>query len=381
MIQRVARPALLDALDRALCFVHDDARAFASHVARGGIGEAPIARTDDRLLRRLASLASDAGLLALYGPRIDELALEIGIMRSEGETRRACSIARWGTPDDLVDWEGETLTLRAIAERWVAEGHAEDGGSIEGEVRIEPECAAAALGRVALAAGLVCEVKLSDALVADAAIGDRTVYLARRSFSPAEVRRLAAHEVLGHLVAAENARHQPLALLRVGAAGSWEDQEGVALVLEERAGVLDPRRKLGIAARVLAIAAMLDGAGREDGLRLLMRTHGIDRELARRATVRAHRAGGSLRDLSYLRGLARVRRALARREVGLHALRTGKISVELARRLPALVDAGLSAPALHRPSLARSLRATFSGTSFDTSPPSRAASLTRLDAT
>lgn len=381
MILRATSTSTLESLDRGLSFVHDDARAFASYVARGGIGDAPVARTDDRLLRRLSVLAEDSGLGGIYRPRIEELTLELGIMRSEGEARRSCSVARWGSPATMVEWDDARVSVLDVARRLLAEAHAEPAGSSSSDRELEPELAAESLGRVARSAGLVCEVKLSDALVADAAIGDRTIYLARRRFTPDEVLRLAAHEVLGHLVAAENARRQPLGLFRVGSAASWEDQEGVALVLEARAGVFGARRKFGIAARVLAIAAMLEGRSREESVRHLVREHGIERELARRATVRAHRAGGSLRDLSYVTGLARVRRALARRETSLNALRAGKISVELSRALPLLAEHGLAGPSHHRPSLARSLRATFSGTSFETSPPRRAASLTKFDAT
>ena len=56
--------------------------------------------------------------------------------------------------------------------------------------------------------------------------------------------------------------------------------------------------------------------------------------------------------------------------------------VDLSGKLASLLQAqGLWRPALYRPSLSASLRATQSGTNCRTSPPSLAASLTRLELT
>ncbi len=379
MIVAERDPRGLEALDRGLTRLHDDARLFAAHVARGGVGLAPVARTDERLARRLLTLAEDLGLGWLYAPRIHELALEVGMMRTSGVERRELAIARWGDLGTEVPWDGRSTTVGDVARRMIAEAHRL--GVEDHPPTIEPEHAARLLAGAIRSARLDCSVQLSHELVADAAVGDRTLYLAARRFRPDEVVRLAAHEVHGHLVAAENARLQRLAIFRVGTARSWEDQEGVSLVLEQRAGVFGSRRQLGVAARVLAVGGLLDGASRTETARALVREHGVPRDLAERAALRAFRAGGSLRDLSYVVGLARVRRALARREVTLHGLRTGKVSVEVARALPELRERGFALAPHHRPSLIRSLSATFSGTSFETSPPRRAASFTRLEAT
>ncbi|MBZ0115665.1 MAG: DUF1704 domain-containing protein, partial [Sandaracinaceae bacterium] len=207
------------------------------------------------------------------------------------------------------------------------------------------------------------------------------VFLADRNFGRREALRFAVHEVLGHAVAAANARDQPLRLFEIGTAGAFDAQEGLALHLEERAGVLDAYRLRTLAARVLATDRMHAGASFGETARWLYREHSFSALDSVAIAERAYRGGGVARDVGYLHGWLVVRAAVSAGAPSLDVLRAGRIGLPTARMLPALVEAGLARAPRYRPSLAESLFATDAGTSWETSPPSIAASLTMLDET
>ncbi|HET6758496.1 MAG TPA: tyrosine/phenylalanine carboxypeptidase domain-containing protein, partial [Propionibacteriaceae bacterium] len=75
------------------------------------------------------------------------------------------------------------------------------------------------------------------------------------------VEPLLHHEIGTHVVTYQNGARQPLTLLTIGLPGYDETQEGLAVLAEYLTGGLDPRRLRVLAARVLAIGKMLDGAG------------------------------------------------------------------------------------------------------------------------
>jgi len=81
------------------------------------------------------------------------------------------------------------------------------------------------------------------------------------AFRAERVEPLLHHEVGTHVVTYLNGARQPLTLLRIGLPGYDETQEGLAVLAEYLTGGLDPRRLRVLAARVVAIGKMLDGAG------------------------------------------------------------------------------------------------------------------------
>jgi hypothetical protein len=66
------------------------------------------------------------------------------------------------------------------------------------------------------------------------------------------------------------------------------------------------RRMRLIAARVVACAAMLDGARFEETFRMLRRDHGFSGPDAFSLSLRIYRSGGFAKDAIYLRGLCEV---------------------------------------------------------------------------
>lgn len=337
-----------------------------------------------RWLDMARSLAGDSPASTLYLARLDELELELCMIEALGDARRIRPLAarRFGTGRTLVPAFGKELPLERIARAIL------DAVPDTPEARTVPAIAApgerslAAIVRaIAAAAGIDVEVRVEPRLVAGAATGERIVFLAQRHFGPREAVRLAVHEVLGHLVAGANGRTQPLRLFELGTAGSFSDQEGIAIYLEEEAGVLDGYRLRTLAARVITADAMHAGRPFGETARELVAEHGFSPEDAVALSERAYRGGGVARDVGYLSGWLRVRDAIERGDATVDELRTGKVGVADLPELRRLADEGLVRRPRHRPSLAASLRATPSGTSAETSPPSAAASFTRLELT
>lgn len=342
--------------------------------------ERDLFRTVELARARVSGLPAES----LYLARLEELELELAMIDALGKPKRIRPISarRFGTGRTVVELSDGPVELAHIAERLLRTvPHAE-------ERRVVPPVAppgtfslAALMLTVAHSAGLSIDVKVEPRLSAGAATGDRTVFLADRLFGQRESLRFAVHEVLGHAVAAANARDQPIRLFELGTAGSFSAQEGICLCLEEQAGVLDAYRLRVIAARVLATDRMHQGAPFGATARWLYRDHGFSAADSVNVSERAYRGGGVARDVGYLRGWLLVRAALAAGEATVDHLRIGRVGLDVARALPELIEAGLARPPRYRPSLSRSLTAAERGTSRETSPPSIAASFTMLEET
>lgn len=339
-------------------------------------------------LRRLDRLRREAALLpcaALYGPRLDELELELCLMSHLGSPKqlRPLSARRFGTGAVQVEICGQKRTVAQVARAILDRIATDEDPKVVPAVAEGPgqESLAAVMRRCIDGVGLSARVVLEPALVAGAATGDRTVYLAARSFGVRETERLAVHEVLGHLTAAANGRAQPIRLLEWGTADSFTDQEGLALYLEDAHGLLDRRRLRTLAGRVVATDAMHADASFTETSRLLHRDEGFPAEEAVILTERAYRGGGIARDVSYLIGFLRVLAAFEQGSADVDALRAGRLSLSAVRFLPQLRQQGLARPAIYRPNLARSLFSTISGTTPCRLPPKAAASLIKLELT
>ncbi|WP_083457145.1 tyrosine/phenylalanine carboxypeptidase domain-containing protein [Sandaracinus amylolyticus] len=332
-------------------------------VEQVGKGEAPVPRWELarrriepafwRAIDEARALARDRlppALRATYFARLDELEVDLAMIECVGDPVRVRPLAarRFGTGMREVVLED----AQPVRVSTVARGLLERIAPSEEARVVEPETLAQMLRDAARAAGLDLEVRIDARLVAGAATGDRAVFIAARRFGRTESRRLVAHEILGHAVAASNATKQPLRIFEVGTAGSFADQEGLAICLEEQAGALDPHRMRVLAARVIATDRLHSGASFGETARFLFKQHGFSAESAVLITERAHRGGGVARDAGYLYGYLRVRVALKNGDACLDRLRVGRIGID---DLPAFDDAcreGLAHPPTFTPTLA-----------------------------
>lgn len=183
---------------------------------------------------------------------------------------------------------------------------------------------------------------------------------------PGRVEALLHHEVGTHVLTWFNGSAQPLRQLCTGLAGYDELQEGLAVLSEYLAGGLDRTRLRVLAARVLAVHSVEDGADFMETFRLLTREHGFYAGTAFDIAERVHSAGGFTRDGIYLRGLIRLVEYL-RADGELEPLYIGKLAARHVDIIGELAERGFLAPAplvprvLGLPDAARRLQALRDG--------------------
>lgn len=347
-------------------------------------------------------LSHECVIGGLYVERLDELELDLSILEAWGDAKliRPLCARRYGRGNERIAAHG-ARALRVFARASEPNEAAAELSLIELArelLRTLPRKAlpratlpaiapkgtpsvAGIMERSVLGIGLDAEVRVEPRLSSLAATGERTVFLAARLFSLLEARRLAAHEVFGHLVVAANARAQTLRLLQIGLKGAFADQEGLALYLEEQLGFMCSERLRTLSARVVATELLHDGASFGETARLMLREYEFSPEASVLIAERTYRGGGAARDAGYLAGYLRVRAAIAAGEADVDELRRGRVSLASLPALRELEQRGWVRPSVYRPSFSLSRKLILGGTSAETSPPSDAASLTMLELT
>ena len=162
------------------------------------------------------------------------------------------------------------------------------------------------------------------------------------------VEPLLHHEIGTHVVTYQNGARQPLKLLTIGLPGYDETQEGLAVLAEYLTGGLDPRRLRVLAARVVAIADLLDGAGFLEIFESLRSDYRIPTRTAWSITIRVFVGGGSVKDAIYLRGISRILDALAE-GLDLDILFVGKLALDDIPLIQDLLDRDVLTPPWVRP--------------------------------
>jgi uncharacterized protein (TIGR02421 family) len=167
-------------------------------------------------------------------------------------------------------------------------------------------------------------------------------------FRADRVEPLLHHEVGTHVVTYQNGARQPLTLLTIGLPGYDETQEGLAVLAEYLTGGLDPRRLRVLAARVVAIRQMLDGAGFLEIFESLRTRYQMPARTAWSISIRVVVAGGSVKDAIYLRGITHLLEALAAGS-SLDTLFVGKLALEHLPLVQDLLDREVIRPPWVRP--------------------------------
>jgi uncharacterized protein (TIGR02421 family) len=159
---------------------------------------------------------------------------------------------------------------------------------------------------------------------------------------------LLHHEVGTHVVTYQNGTRQPLTLLTIGLPGYDETQEGLAVLAEYLTGGLDPRRLRVLAARVVAIDKMLDGAGFLEIFATLRDQFTIPTRTAWSIAIRVIVGGGNVKDAIYLRGIMHLLEVLAE-GVDLEVLLVGKFALNHIPLIQDLLDREVLHPPWVRP--------------------------------
>jgi len=138
-------------------------------------------------------------------------------------------------------------------------------------------------------------------------VSEGDLLIGRKStFAKDRVEALIQHEVGTHILTYYNGQAQPLKQLYSGMAGYEELQEGLAVLSEYFMDGLDSNRLRILAARVVAIHAMIEGAGFIQTFRYLKDKYNFSAYASFSITTRVYRSGGFTKDAVYLRGLVNL---------------------------------------------------------------------------
>ena len=180
-------------------------------------------------------------------------------------------------------------------------------------------------------------VKRSRNITAGLMVSNNTLFVSEHARIPRDrLDALLHHEVGTHILTWHNGGHQPLQQLQSGLAHYDELQEGLGVLAEYLAGNLSPLRLRTLAARVVAVRLLSDGAAFSDVFDVLRSAHGFSDRPAFIITTRVFRGGGLTKDVVYLRGLKRLLSYL-REGHSFEQLLIGKFSLS---QLPALRKLG-----------------------------------------
>ncbi len=138
---------------------------------------------------------------------------------------------------------------------------------------------------------------------------------------------LLQHEIGTHVLTYYNGKGQPFRQLYAGLSGYEALQEGIAVLSEYFVGGLCGNRLRLLAARVIAVRAVLDGVSFVECFQRLVDQYYFSPRVAFSTTMRVFRGGGLTKDAIYLRGLVQTL-AYFSQGGGLEPLLIGKISVD-----------------------------------------------------
>ena len=277
---------------------------------------------------------------ALLAERARELELEVALVVARG-TPQFARLAAQRHPH-----RGE-LSARAdeLARSWLADEAREADETSDAppttmhrsdDLR-DPDSLVSRMRAEIARARLPFRVALSAELAPLAATGAEIVHIgAGRPLTRADVERTVLHEIEGHVRPRVAARQQAEPIFALGTARGTDDQEGRAILLEERHGHLTRARRRGLARRHLACLAMRDGADFVAVVRQLVHEHGAT---AREAVIIGERIfrgsdgtfPGLGRERSYLECFLDVKDTFAEDATLEHVVARGQVSIAAAR--------------------------------------------------
>lgn len=308
----------------------------------------PVAVDPDLLKRQLWNIkierVEDPVLDQLFREKRRELDLKLTLLAERERARFVhTSLALYGRIDD---------TLKQSALDIMADVPAGNGAKRQRSVSAAHLIARAEeeLDRLRHATGTMDGRVVVQNDISSLMVSSGNLYVgADMSFPANRVEPLIQHEVGTHVLTYWNGRAQPFKLLATGLAGHDELQEGLAVFVEYLVGGLTGSRLRTLAARVLAVDALVDGASFVETYRLLRHDFDLTERMAFLVTMRVFRGGGLTKDAVYLRGLESVIGYLAKGG-RLDTLFIGKIATEHASVIEELQRRQVLVPPPFRPS-------------------------------
>ncbi|MBI2395819.1 MAG: DUF1704 domain-containing protein [Deltaproteobacteria bacterium] len=204
----------------------------------------------------IGALHDEDGWLAIYRARFVELARDLAVIDAAfAATVRDAADARFA--DEDVD----VREADAIAEAWRAAPLEDDGPPIPTDDPSDPRSLLSRMRARLSELRLPVRVLVRERVGSLAAAGDGVVIVAAgRATSDRETVRVVVHEIEGHVLPRERGRAGRFGIESAGSAGASEDEEGRALLLEERGGFMGGQRRRSLAARHVAARMVERGA-------------------------------------------------------------------------------------------------------------------------
>jgi hypothetical protein len=269
-------------------------------------------------------------LSGAYRARVLELCIELALCAAAGSPELG-ALARVRFPAD----ERYGAQASAMCDAWLdGEPRSRPQGEPVASDAKDPQSLLSLMSAAVGEARLPFSVVAQSSLASLAATGDRVIFVAtRRQVYPEDARRTVLHEIEGHARPRALSFASPFSLLRAATARGVDDQEGRALLLEKRAGLLGSGRRRQLAARHRAVEAMLHGASFADTAQILKEAHGLDPADAILVAERAFRGSdgtfpGLGRERVYMEGLLRVEGHFAEHPDDEPWLEQGQVSID-----------------------------------------------------
>lgn len=318
---------------------------------RGGFSTPPALRSrplefePDLVLRRLYDLEiesiEDTALLGLLSEKRDEITRQVALLKDRDTSRFLHgSLQLFGDVGEGLVRDAHRL-LEAIPDEPSSDKRITASAFAEAAQREFDRYRNSYEG---FDYGLEIRDDVSDLMVSHG----RLLIPATANFRSGRVDALLHHEIGTHVLTFANGARQPLQLLTVGLPGYEETQEGLGVLAEYLAGGLDPQRLRLLAARVIAVRRLVDGAGFLELFEELHGSIGFPPKMAWGVTIRVARSGGLTKDVIYLRGIERVLEFVAERK-DLTPLLVGKLSLEHVPLVDELLERGVLEPPWLKP--------------------------------
>jgi uncharacterized protein (TIGR02421 family) len=301
---------------------------FDAESMRRALEQTPVEMMEDEVLRRL------------YADKQWELERLVRLLEARGDARfLELSLELFGRPPEPLVQDARGLLAET---RWV------DQRDLDAEdVRAMLEEHLESYRR--RYRDFDCEVVLDSAMSAKMYVHENRIHLKRGAkFSREAARCDTVHEIDAHVLTFLNGRRQPLRLFEIGPRGTLAYQESLGVFTEIANGVVFPGRNAALAARAVAVAAMVDGAQFSEVFDELTSEHGIDEDEAYLICVRVFRGGGLTKDWLYVAELERIFRHWVSGGDMEHLL-LGKVTMDTLDDVGDLVSRGVLRPAAYLP--------------------------------
>ena len=294
---------------------------------RPPLDPALLTSTQRMLTETIARIDEERGWLALYRHRLIELSRELAVVDAAftDELPRAAAV-RFDC--DLT--EGD-----AIAARFADAASTEAGELVATDDPNDPRSLLSQMRARISALRLPVRILVRERVGSLAAAGDGVVIVAQNRRVPEpEIARVVLHEIEGHVLPRERGRALRHGIETLGSAGASEDEEGRALLLEERASLLSAERQRVLSARhraarmVIADATFVDVVRATAELVPIADAVAIASRVMRGGYTRGRDVlGGVARERVYLPAYARVARAVAAEPALLDRLGSCRLSL------------------------------------------------------